>query len=139
MGKKTSKKSKSRKTSVKRLKAKVWKVFSQYIRQKYADKNGNVRCYTCGVVMNWKEAQCGHGLGGRTNSILFDEEICRPQCVKCNIFLNGNYDVFHAKLIKENGIEWFQNKLKLKYKIKQFTVQELEELYQKYKLLLKNT
>jgi hypothetical protein len=53
--------------------------------------------------MHWKEAQAGHGLSGRGNSILFDPEICRPQCISCNIFKGGNYDIFHQKLIKETG------------------------------------
>ena len=118
--------------TIPKLKAKVWKVFSKYIRQKYA-KRGMVRCYTCGVVKPIKEMQCGHGLGGRGNSILFDEEIVRPQCVSCNIFRGGNYDIFHAKLIKENGVEWFQKKVKQKQETKQFTRKELEELYEKYK------
>jgi len=120
--------------TIPKLKAKVWKVFSKYIRQKYA-KRGMVRCYTCGVVKPIKEMQCGHGLGGRGNSILFDEEIVRPQCVSCNIFRGGNYDIFHAKLIKENGVEWFQKKVKQKQETKQFTRKELEELYEKYKTI----
>ena len=35
-------------------------VFSQYIRCKYADKNGMVECYTSGKKYHWKEIQCGH-------------------------------------------------------------------------------
>lgn len=77
--------------------------------------------------------QAGHGLSGRGNSILFDEELVRVQCVSCNIFKGGNYDIFHAKLIKENSLKWFNDKLKLKHTTKQFTRKELEELYEKYK------
>jgi len=120
--------------TISKLKKKVWKVFSLYIRQKYS-KRGMVKCYTCGVVKPIKEMQCGHGLGGRGNSILFDEEICRPQCMQCNIFKGGNYDVFHAKLIEENGLEWFKAKLKQKQQTKQFTRKELEVLYEKYKTI----
>ena len=122
--------------TIPKLKAKVWKVFSLYIRQKYA-KRGMVRCYTCPVVKPIKEMQCGHGLGGRGNSILFDASICRPQCVSCNIFRGGNYDIFHDKLIKENGVEWFQKKVKQKQETKQFTRSELEEKYQYYNSRLK--
>jgi len=122
--------------TIPKLKKKVWKIFSQYIRQKYADKNGYVNCYTCGVKKHWKEQQCGHGLGGRGNSILFDEELVRVQCPQCNIFKGGNYDVFHAKLIEENGLKWFNDKLKLKHTTKQFTRKELEMLYEKYKTII---
>jgi len=120
--------------TIPKLKKKVWKVFSLYIRHKYA-KRGMVKCYTCGVVKPLKEMQCGHGLGGRGNSILFDEEICRPQCMQCNIFKGGAYDIFHAKLIEENGLEWFKSKLRQKSQTKQFTRKELEALYEKYKTI----
>lgn len=134
MGRKNQTKTKT--PSLNSLKKKVWKEFSKYIRLKYS-KFGMVRCYTCDQLLSWKDAQCGHGIGGRYNSILFDEELCRPQCLRCNIFLGGNYDVFHAKLIKENGIEWFEKKLKQKQMVKQFTRKELEELLQHYKQLNK--
>ncbi|MEM3609750.1 MAG: recombination protein NinG [Candidatus Anstonellales archaeon] len=135
MGRKA--KTKTINSSLSTLKKKVWKEFSKYIRQKYADINGNVRCYTCGQIMPWQESQCGHGISGRGNAILFDEELCRPQCKRCNIFLYGNLDVFHTKLIKEKGIKWFEEKLKLKHTIKQFTRQELETLLDRYKELNK--
>ena len=122
--------------TIPKFKAKVWAKFSLYIRQKYS-KRGMVKCYTCGVVKPIKEMQCGHGFGGRGNSILFDEEIVRPQCVSCNIFRGGSYDIFHSKLIKENGVEWFQKKVKQKQETKQFTRSELEEKYQYYNSRLK--
>lgn len=133
MGRKVQAKTKT--PSINSLKKKVWKEFSKYIRLKYSCF-GMVRCYTCDTPLSWREAQCGHGLGGRYNSILFDEELCRPQCIRCNIFLGGNYDVFHAKLIKENGIKWFEKKLKQKNTPKQFTIPELEKLYEHYKKLV---
>ena len=98
--------------SIRSLKKKAWTEFLKYIRLKNADRDGYVQCYTCGRKMFWKEAQAGHGLSGRGNSILFDEEIVKPQCASCNIFKGGNYDSFHSRLIEENGIEWFNKKLK---------------------------
>ena len=82
--------------------------------------------------MRWQDAQAGHGISGRNNSILFDEEIVRPQCKRCNIFLNGNEEIFHYKLIKENGLDWFEKKLKQKQTIKQFSNKELQDLYDYY-------
>ena len=114
-------------------KQKVWEVFSMYIRLKYAGKKGNEICYTCGIVKNWKDMQAGHGFSGRGNSILFDERIVRPQCKRCNIFLRGNYDIFHAKLIKEYGKDFLNEINKLKKTIKKFTQSELRELYEHYK------
>ena len=41
-------------------------------------------------------------------------------------FLEETMMFFHEKLIEENGLEWFKNKIKIKYQQKQFTVQELQ-------------
>ena len=84
---------------MKKLKTKAWSLFSQYIRRKYSDKLGNCECFTCGIVKPWKEMQCGHGISGRGNFVLFLEEVCRPQCYGCNVGRGGNYEVFIPKLI----------------------------------------
>jgi hypothetical protein len=112
----------------------VWEVFSKCIRLKYADKDGYVKCYTCGCKMRWQDSQCGHAIGGRTNSVLFDVEIVRPQCTRCNIFLHGNYTIFTTKLIKEKGMKWWENKLLNSKKVKKYSQSELKELYEHYKL-----
>ena len=47
----------SRSKIVKKLDA----IFSQYIRLKDADHNGDVTCFTCGKVSHYKKGmQCGH-------------------------------------------------------------------------------
>jgi len=120
---------------IRSIKNSAWDYYSKYIRLKYADKNGFVRCYTCGVIKFWKEMQCGHGLSGRGNSILFEEKISRPQCYSCNCGKYGNYDVFHAKLIREFGPKFLDEMLKLKHQIKQFTLKEITAIRDKYKKL----
>ena len=125
---------KLKKWSLKKWKDEVWDQFSLYIRHKYS-KRGMVRCYTCGVVKPIKEMQCGHGFGGRGNSILFDEEIVRPQCYSCNVMKGGEYDTFHGKLIEENGVDWFKAKLRQKSQSRQFTRQELADMYEYYRKL----
>ena len=87
------------KSENKRLKDKAWKLFSQYIRRKYSDSLGNCSCFTCGVIKPWKELQCGHGISGRQNYVLFLEEVCRPQCYGCNVGRGGNYEIFIPKLL----------------------------------------
>lgn len=88
-----------RKPTIKSLKRKANTLFSQYIRRKYADKYGNCTCFTCGSVMPIESIQCGHGISGRGNFVLFLEEVCRPQCYGCNVGRGGNYEVFIPKLI----------------------------------------
>lgn len=118
--------------SVSFWKKKVWKVFSLWLRTKYSNDSGMVRCYTCDKMKNWKEMQAGHALGGRRNSILFCERAVRPQCVGCNIFLRGNYAEFHSRLQKELGVGILDELIALDKVTKQYTVKELKSLYEKY-------
>jgi hypothetical protein len=122
---------------ISKLKKDVWSLLSKYIRNKYA-VNGYDTCYTCGKVYPIKKSQCGHGIGGRGNAILFDEQLLRPQCYGCNIMKGGNYDVFHAKLIEEHGLAWMKKKWALSKTVKQFTITELTALKEHYKEKLNN-
>lgn len=92
------------KPSMAKLKKKLDTVFSQYIRQKYADEDGMVKCYTCSTVKHWKEMQNGHWIPRHNLATRFDENNCRVQCVACNMFQKGMPDVFAVNLIKE-GID----------------------------------
>lgn len=92
-------------------------MFSKYIRRKYSNEDGTCTCYTCGKIGNsYKDLQCGHGISGRGQYVLFLEEICRPQCGTCNLRpspsfpygKSGNYQVFVPKLIREYGLEQYE-------------------------------
>ena len=122
--------------SLRATKHAAWKVFSEYVRRKYADANGMARCYTSGVVAHWKDLQCGHAIGGRHNAVLFDEEICRPQTVAENVFKRGNYPVFVTKLIQENGMDWWEKKLAASREVVKYTRADLEDLIAGYKTKL---
>ena len=93
----------------KALKAKAWKLMSEIVRRKYA-VDGYVNCFTCDKSMEWRDSQAGHGIGGRTNYLLFEcEECIRPQCKSCNVFKGGMYHVFIPKLIELYGLETYQD------------------------------
>lgn len=123
----------SKKKSVRGLKAKCWALFSEYVRRKYSDAEGYATCYTSGVRQHWRSLQCGHAIGGRNNAVLFDETICRPQSVRENIFLRGNYPVFTTKLIKENGMDWWEEKLAGARQVVKLTRSDLEGIIETYK------
>lgn len=93
--------------SLKTLKTKAWKLFSEYIRRKYADDSGYVACVTCGSVAHWKQMQAGHFIPGRCNSILFEENGVHPQCRRCN-YNEGNgpeYYIFMEKTYGKDEID----------------------------------
>lgn len=97
---------KSRKEGrVKFLKDKAWRLFSKYIRLKYADKSGKVRCVTCGKVDDWKNMQAAHLVQGRGNAILFDERGVYPCCYRCNVLLGGNLLAYMQFLERKLGVK----------------------------------
>jgi hypothetical protein len=122
-----------RKPTLRSLKDKCWKVFSEYVRRKEADEGGTNYCFTCGQPKFWKELHAGHFVGGRTNAVLFNEDIVKPQCVMCNIFLNGNYGRYTLKMIDLHGREKVEEFLALKHQVKKYTRSDLEDLIQTYK------
>jgi hypothetical protein len=114
--------------SLKTTKRKCWKVFSQWIRLKDSDEGGTASCYTCGALAHYKDLHAGHAIPGRHNAVLFDEDIVKPQCPRCNIFGSGQYHIFATKLIKEHGMDWWENKLIGAKKPVKYTRTDLEEL-----------
>lgn len=80
-------------------------LFSKYIRLKYADKQGMVKCFTCDTVKHWTEMQNGHYVGRGSMFLRFDERNCRPQDEYCNCHKHGNLLVFAKNLeLEYNGI-----------------------------------
>jgi len=73
-------------TTLPTLIAKADKITSQYIRRKYADHAGNVKCITCGKVLPWKEAHCAHFIGRSAKSTRWLEENLHPACCSCNTY-----------------------------------------------------
>lgn len=86
-----------------KLRDKLDAVFSRYIRLKYSDSKGYCRCISCGKVYHWKDIQNGHYMSRRYMSTRFSEDNCRPQCVACNIFNQGNIQMYRRTLIKQIG------------------------------------
>jgi hypothetical protein len=108
---------KIRNTDNAKIKQKAWRQFSIYIRLRdclYTTRTLEKGiCYTCGREYSFKELQAGHCISGRGNYILLDEECVKIQCTQCNIQRGGNYDIFIPKIIRENGLEWFEEKKRL--------------------------
>lgn len=120
--------------SVSKLKKDLDRVYSIYIRRKYADANGFVSCFTCGVRKHWKEMQNGHYVSRAHNNTRFDDFNCHVQCAGCNIFKSGNMDMYALRLQEKYGDGVLQELNRRKNIIKQFTVPELETLIKQYEL-----
>lgn len=114
------------------LTAKLDKIFSIYIRLKYADDNGNVKCFTCDNTHHYKAIQNGHFQSRRYMSTRFHTNNCRPQCYACNVGLHGQQYIFGANLDKQIGSNTAETMILLSKQQKKFSLQEYQELIQHY-------
>lgn len=118
-------------------KKKLDEVFSQYIRLKHSNDKGYCRCISCGRIHFWKDIQNGHYMSRRYLSTRFSENNCRPQCVACNIFNQGNAQMYRRGLIAEIGEEAVDMiEVRAKTVSAHYTDFEYQELYKYYKALV---
>jgi hypothetical protein len=108
-------------------------IFSQYIRNKYANKKGMVKCFTCDREYPVKNIQNGHFMSRKHYSTRWHEDNCRPQCYSCNVMQGGQQYIFAMKLGKELSDEMYQ----LSREIVKFSNYELEEMIEYYQKELK--
>lgn len=94
----------ARKITKKGLWQKAWDKQRKEIISEQIDFQGYVTCYTCLKSLLAKECQIGHFWH---NKLDFDKRNLRIQCLRCNHFLGGNLGAYAARLIKENGMDWF--------------------------------
>lgn len=128
---------KLRKKSISQLKRRLDKVFSEYIRKKYANEKGEVRCYTCSKVKQWKEIQCGHFISRVYLATRFEEDNCRPQEVGCNVFGNGQTVEFARKLEQELGEGTVQKLYKKAQEIIKWSTKDYQEKIDYYQEKIK--
>src|SRR3990167_1129532 len=122
---------------VSKLKRKLWKIFSEYIRRRSADWRGNASCVTCGVTKNWKELQAGHFVQGRHNMVLFDLKNTQVQCYVCNVVKHGNLLEYYDYMLNNYGRDVIKELRSLDKQNKQFTSLELLEKITFYQTALK--
>ena len=129
-----------RKISRKNLIKKLDTVFSEYIRRKYADKNGIVKCYTCNKKAYWKGEgmQNGHFISRASRILRWREDNCRVQCYACNVMRYGQNYIFGANLNKEYGYNKADELLIESKKIIKQTDQDLVDLINEYKQKVTN-
>ncbi len=118
--------------STTKLVKKLDAVFSKYIRWYYADANGYVECYTCNVQKPVKEMQCGHFQSRKHRSTRWHTNNCRPQCVKCNMYSQGEQYTFGKLLEAEIGKESVDEIVATSKRTLKLTKVDLESLIDYY-------
>ena len=94
-----------KKTNTNSLIEKLDDIFSKYIRLRDSDDNGSCTCISCNLVMPWKFMHNGHYINRGHKSTRFDERNCNAQCVKCNMYSDGNLENYKRGLIKKYGVK----------------------------------
>ena len=90
--------------TVSKLKKELDKWFSLFIRLRDATDEGMIQCFTCSKVAHYKDGmQCGHFQSRRFLPTRFDEENCQNQCVKCNMYSQGEQYKFGLALDGKYG------------------------------------
>lgn len=106
---------KKKNSALTRAKNKAWRYFSIYIRTRdclyYSGSPDEGMCVTCKEWFPFNELQAGHFVGGRTNALLYDEEIVHTQCARCNILLKGNYQAYTLFMLTKHTEEEIQELL----------------------------
>lgn len=137
--------------TVKRLKPKLDKVFSQYIRKRDSIDDDGYRygsCITCETKVvafrntngfgtlntNGSVGQAGHFISRRYNSTRFDERNVHLQCAKCNLWGAGEQYKYSLAIDKLYGQGTSQALHDKAMQVKKFTADELDELLTEYKI-----
>ena len=132
-------KPKRQKSEKQKAKANAWTWFSRFIRLSNSVNGEYVVCYTCGKIHGIKEVDAGHFITRSKDSVLFNENNCRPQCKKCNRFQQGRSYDFEVKLIDEIGREKVEQLKELAKMPVHYTVEDYEQIASLYKFKVNNS
>lgn len=122
-----------KKLALPKLKKKLWRIFSEYTRKKYADEDGMVKCISCPSIKHWKEVHAGHYIPKSLGlSIYFEEKNVHPQCVACNLFMSGNLSSYAIELRKKYGENILEELNTIKNREMKLCRADYESLIEKY-------
>ncbi len=122
-----------KKKTLPKLKKELDKVFSEFIRLRHSTIEGVVICFTCNKQDHWKRMQAGHFMSRRHLSTRWDEVNVQVQCVRCNMFNQGEQYKFGKLLdvrIGDNVSEALEAQAKLNVK---YSRSDYEDLLKRYK------
>lgn len=111
---------------------KLWTLFSEYIRRRNADDNGEVECFTCYTIKHWKLGDAGHFVTRTAKAIKFDEQNVQFQCKSCNGFYGGMSWKFGQRLDEVYGEGTAENLEAQRHSIIKRSVSDYEDLIEHY-------
>jgi hypothetical protein len=114
----------------------AWKWFAKYIKLRDAIKTTDdvlyAKCITCGEILPIEDMDAGHGIPGRMNSILFNEELVHAQCRPCNRDGGGEKQMYKKVLIDMYGqekVDYWQSTKNDPVKYTDFDYEQIAKTY----------
>ena len=110
-------------------------IFSQFIRLRDSKAYGfeYFQCISCGAVLPFDHADCGHYIKRSNMATRFDEDNCHSQCITCNRFRQGNVENFRRNLVKKIGEDKVEELERKGRGIAKFSSGDIEEMIKVYK------
>jgi hypothetical protein len=121
-----------KKQKITKLRDTVWGLCSRFIRLRDS-KNGYITCFTCDISVEFGEAHAGHFRHGKNKVTYLMEDNIRGQCAKCNLYLDGNGEIYTLRLIDLIGRERVDELVELSKLEHIWKRDELEQLKEYYK------
>lgn len=121
-----------KKTKITTIKRYADKIFSEWIRRINADKDGMVRCCTCGKIFHWTKVDAGHFIPRKRNSTRFNQFNVNCQCKSCNRG-SGFIARYAQHIVEYFGIEKLEELAVLEGQTHNWTEEELREIIKDYK------
>ena len=118
--------------TISKLKKDLDKVFSLYIRLRYASKDGIVKCFTCDKTAHYKKMHAGHFMSRKHHATRWNEDNVQVQCPKCNLFGQGEQYAFGKLLdirIAEGKAEELQELSRTTVKYMRFEYEDMIKFY----------
>ena len=113
------------------------KILQQLVNKYVRERDGNF-CISCNKKVSGK-IDAGHMFSvGNYPSVRFDLRNINSQCIKCNQYNGGSLLEYRENLIKKIGLKDFEDLEFKAHQNRQYTINEIKDLIQHYKGLLKN-
>ena len=125
-------------SELQKLKGKLDKVYSEYIRRRDSDKDGMGHCCTCGKSLHWKQGHCCHFVSRNHLATRWEEKNTHLGCVGCNIYGRGKFDEYAVFLEEKYGEGILQALCATKHKTIKMSRSDYETKIEEYKQKLKD-
>ena len=116
-----------------KIKEKLWKYFSLYIRLRDTDNKGMWKCISCWREYHYKTLQCWHFIPRYYHIRTYDEKINNANCYWCNCMKSWNYIEYEYWMIKKYWKKEVERLKNWRNELKNRKEYELEEMIEIYK------